>query len=307
MNSLPGHFLLILLILESCSAFLYEPGETVFPSLKIPVSARSQALGGAGVAGVGDGASATLNPAGLRWVGQDQVTLEHINFYQNTSIEFVSAVLVYPGVKIGVAMQYFDLGWGPVTREEAEGSDYSEDNAFAAFDAVGMVTAQFKVKSMDVGITLKGLHEEIWYYGSNGLALDLGVIHAGLAENLTLGASVMNLGRMSAFDKEQFPLTSIFRAGGSYSYELGSGVMLTGMGDVDLANDKTASLPLGLEAAWEYFSLRAGYALFHDTRSFSLGAGVEFGNFLLDYTFIHFTEELNANGRPHFFQLAIQI
>ena len=287
------------------TALLYEKGETILTALKIPLSARAQAMGGAGVACVNDGASATLNPAGLCNIGQDQIFLEHINYLQNMRTEFLSAVLLYPKVKIGVALQYFDLGEGPVVGED--GSDYSVDNTFHAFDMALMLTGQFKVKGVEAGLTLKVLREDIWYYSSSGLALDMGVIHRGLVKNLTLGASLLNLGWTGAFDVKRYPLTSILRAGAAYEYPLSDRLTLTGAADLNVSNDKSVTLPLGMEAAWEFFSLRAGVHLFHDTRSFSLGGGVSIGSFTLDYSYIHFTEDLNVNGRPHFFALTLLI
>lgn len=286
--------------------FLNEPGETVLPSLKMTAGPRAQALGGAGVAAEGDGAGATLNPAGLQDIEEDQIFLEHLSLYQNMKSEFISALIRYPHFRLCASLQYMDLGFGPITN--SEGSDYSEENTFHAFDAAFMLTGSFEYHQTRIGITLKALREEIWYYGSNGLAMDIGLIRRGLWDNhLSIGASLMNLGYATPFDKKRYPLTTLFRTGIAYEYELTDEVTLLGLSDLNLSNDGQFTLPLGLEAQWTYVRARAGYHLLHDTRTFSLGGGVEFSRFVLDYSYIRFGNDWNSNGTPHLFSLTIRI
>jgi hypothetical protein len=285
---------------------MYEKGETVFPSQKIPMSPQVQATGGAGVASVHDGAYATVNPAGIANIAEDLVFLEHINFYQNMKMEYLNTTLLYGKFRLGVSMQYFDMGYGPITNDD--GSNYSEDNFFHAYDAVLMVTSKLDYKDFNIGVTLKGLREALWNKSMNGAALDVGCIYKTPVSNLTAGGALMNMGVITrGYSEDRYPLTAMLRLGCAYEYELNESLTIKPLVDINLTNDNDFTVPMGSEIMWDFFTLRFGYHLLHDTQMFSLGTGITFSRFCVDYCFIHFTDDLNTNGRPHFFALHIFI
>jgi hypothetical protein len=282
--------------------FPYDKGSTTFSSIKMPLSARAQAMGGAGVAVMDDGAYATLNPALISNIGTDNLYLEHINYFQDMSIEFLNATLLYKRFPLGISLEYFNLGWGPITNDVP---DYDENNQFHAYDAIVTATTGHTYGKTRVGISLKALREAVWDVNINGAAIDLGVVMPTPLKNLNAGASLINLGRTDDFSSEHFPLTSVLRAGVSYKYRVNDDIGCLAVMDMNAGNDKTLTLPAGLEVLWKSLAVRVGYHLFHDTRTFSAGFGFSFSNIVLDYCYVRYKDDVNISSQPHFFAFSL--
>ena len=289
-------------LFQAGHAFPYDKGGTTFTSIKMPLSARAQAMGGAGVAIADDGAYATINPALVSNMPSDNVYLEHVNFFQDMSAEFLNATLIYKTFPLGISLEYFDLGTGPIT---TDASDYSENNTFHAYDAVITATTAFKYKKARIGVSIKALREAVWDNNINGLAMDLGAVMPTPVKNLNAGVSLINLGKTDDFSSEHFPLTSLLRAGASYKYRVNDDLSFLSVLDLNAGNDGTFTVPLGVEAEWRSLSVRGGYHFLHDTRTFSAGFGFSFSNIMLDYCYVHYADDINTGSRPHFFAFSL--
>ena len=298
--------LLFLVITVTAQAgLLHEPGETVLPLLKMPLSVRVQAMGGAGAASTDDGAYASLNPAGIQRLKNDAVLLEHLNSLQETQrVEFINATLLYKRFRLGATLQFNDYGTAPLT---TDGSDYSEANTFNTYDAVGMVTTGMEWRGVQWGATLKLFRQALFNESMSGGALDVGALYSTPVTGLDAGASLLNLGIAETVGGTRYPLTAVLRAGAAYTRIINDRLILMAALDVNATNDGALSLPAGLEARWNGLSMRGGYHFLHDTRTFSFGAGFTFARWTLDYAYLHSREDMDAQGQPHFFALAMAL
>ncbi len=301
------HLLILLLAAAGVMpayAFLYEKGGTCLPSLSLPASARMRALGDAGAADVRDGAYASVNPAGIAAIDDDLIFLEHMNYFMDMKSEYLSATLKYERLSVGVAVQYFDMGAAPLTRD---GGDYDEANTFHAYDAAVMLTSKVTLGAFNVGATIKGLRESIWTQSMNGIACDLGATWRTPVQGLIAGAALMNAGYMSALAENRYPLSTLFRTGVVYSRPVNESVKSKLLLDMNMSADGYFTMPAGVELTYSALSFRAGYHFLHDTRSFSAGVGLVFGNLTIDYCYIRYLDDINAGSTPQFFALGIGI
>ncbi|MFH0919039.1 MAG: PorV/PorQ family protein [Fibrobacterota bacterium] len=292
--------LLLLPVLAAHAGLIHEPGETVLPLMKMPLSVRTQAMGGAGAAAVNDGAYASVNPAGILALSSDAVFLEHANYLQGGRIEYLNATLRYGPVPAGVTLQYTDYGSAPLT---TDGSDFNTDNTFHTYDAVATLSSGFTFRQVRFGAGLKAFRHSLFTESMSGAALDIGALWDTPLAGVTAGAALLNLGLAEKVGDTRYPLTTLLRAGAAYSRLVSDRLAVNAALDVNAANDGTLAFPLGAEVRWNGLCMRGGYHFLHDTQSFSAGAGFSFSRWTLDYGYLHFREGLVTEGRPHSFAL----
>jgi len=278
-----------------------DRGTTVMPGYGLTPSAIVLGRGGSGVAVAEDGAYSHINPAGIFNTDGDRIYMSHANLFEDSRSECLNATLLYEIFPIGVTLYYRHLGEAPVV---TDGSDYDVNNTYAAYDASASFASGLKTKKMNIGFSLRLMRQEVWNYSTTAVAADGGVILNLPMKGMSAGASVINLGYASAFDKTAYPLTTIMRAGTAYNSTLKNGTNLKLLTDVQASSDGTLSIPVGLEAGNRWLTVRSGWNILHDTQSFSAGLSIKLSSIQLDYAYVHFTENLSDNSQPQFFSLS---
>jgi hypothetical protein len=153
---------------------------------------------------------------------------------------------------------------------------------------------------LDVGASLKYLHEKIDDELARGVAADLGVRYAvPVVDGLTAGLAVQNLGPQMSFIEDKFDLPVTYRIGAAYEAPLAkvNGELLV-VGDAVVPNDGDAKAHFGLE--FEYanvVALRFGYRTGWDNHNVSVGLGAKVRNLRLDYAYVPYYSDLGDTHR----------
>jgi hypothetical protein len=285
---------LIMLSLAINSFAASAGGTTLFNFLKIPLNASQASLAGINAFNV---TSAASNPAMLPFFERVSLSASYALYFQDTS--FNSASLTIPAGNGGINISYggFDYGTMDSYTEDAYG-DYVKNGTFGASDAFAGLSYGFSINyEFYAGVGIKNVWQKIDDSKMSGFVFNAAVMYmpdttwyiAGGADNA--GPDVegykMPSSIYAAFinaDEESF----------MYGFELRSF-----LGDSAWFN-----------AACEYnynrtLFLRAGYKLSLNNnnnslgewyeKNLSLGFGIEYGAFGLDYAWLPFGELGDTN------------
>jgi len=292
-------FLSLFLALAAGSQAHAGAGATGLAFLKLGASARGVAMGDA-MTGAIHGAAATFyNPAGLRAGSSSgrssDILFMHKEWIQDTRTEFLAARMSLGGRhSLGVSVLT-----NAVSDIEIRTQPGESQGTFSSRDlGVGLSYCYEFEPGLRAGITARYLYEQILVDDAQGAALDAGIQYDGLADGLTVGAVVANLGSMSKFRSEPLKLPALMRAGAAYAFDLpdlSSAAVLA----ADVEHVFAESQPLvRVGGEWAFkntFFLRSGYQFGSTGRGLGLGGGIQYGVFGVDYGFSRLAEDL-GNG-----------
>jgi hypothetical protein len=274
-------------------------GATGLAFLKLGASARGVAMGDAMTGAVCGAAATFYNPAGLG-VGTtpdkaSEFLFMHKEWIQDTRTEFL-------GTRMTLGEQHA-LGISVLTTTvsdieirtqpgEAQGTFTSRDLA------IGLTYCYAFEPGLRIGVTARYLYEQILIDDAQGIGVDAGVQYEGLLPGLTLGAAVANMGKMAEFRNEPLKLPTLVRAGAAYAIDIpGLQSVAVLAGDVeDIFAEAQPLAKIGGECTFKnLFAVRAGYQFGSEGRGLSLGGGLQYGVFGLDYGFSRLSNDL-GNG-----------
>jgi hypothetical protein len=265
----------------------FGAGSQAAPWLKLSNNARSTAMGEAGVAVADDVNALTLNPAGLSQLKGQEVAFMHHAYILDSSVEHIAYGLNLGG-NLGAAVGLDYVNFGAIDK-------YSFNTATNQLEKTGSFTPNgyhldaalgYAFGGLSVGLDAKLISETIFETAASGFAADLGALWKSEG-GLSLGAAVQNLG--SQLNGSSLPMG--VRAGAAYRLGLGDGkdgVTVAGDASVPSADTAASSFGAGLEySARELYALRAGYKVAGNggASGFTLGAGLAYSVFRLDYAF----------------------
>ncbi len=258
-------------------------GDASFQFLKLPLSPRSTALGGAGAAlvdGIGD---ADLNPAAA---ARDSAAVELGQIY-------TPAAFSATGSQAG-----WDLPLG--NRRLTLHARYLGFGNIPGYDGGDQATGAYGAYTLKLQGGLAGFFWGTAYgvsmaYAQNTIAegnYATGMVNAGLQRNLpwgfAVGAAVVNADfwTSAALDGSQvFPPTSI-QAGVSLTRDLSPRLRVSLAADARTRNDEEIAFPAGVEVSWnDVLWLRAGYPFAEPTAAFSAGMGLRWSRFGFNYAY----------------------
>jgi hypothetical protein len=294
-----GCLLFLACVLGSAASARADAGATGLAFLKLGVSARGVAMGDAMAAAVRGAAATFYNPAGLglgSMAGQSSEFLfMHKEWIQDTRTEFLGARMGF-GERhtFGVSVLTTTVSDIEIrtTPGEAAGTFSSRDIG------VGLSYCYAFDDGLRVGLTARYLYEQILVDDAQGLGVDAGVQYDGIIDGMTVGAAVANIGSMSNFNTEPIKLPALLRAG--VAYRLGFPELETAAivaGDVEsIFAESHPIAKLGAECSFKNtFLVRAGYQFGSEGRGLSLGGGVQYGVFGVDYGYSRLSNDL-GNG-----------
>ena len=194
--------MVLTLLLQQC--FSQDTGTYAF--LRNDVSARAAALNGSFVSMTDDANVLFYNPASLVTISSPRVSLSYFkNLLDVNTGSLVFAQDVQGIGNIGVGIDYVD--YGTFTRTDLSQNDLGSFSAseLALVAGYGMMLDE----QSSIGGNIKFIHSSIAEYSSTALAVDLGYLYQIPSENITIGGSVLNLGRQLteyASTRELLPL-----------------------------------------------------------------------------------------------------
>ncbi|HZI54531.1 MAG TPA: type IX secretion system protein PorQ, partial [Chitinophagaceae bacterium] len=183
-------------------------GNSVFNFLRLPNTPQLTALGGVNVSVISnDVGLAFNNPALLKKEMHTQLNTVFNDFYAGIKSYHLSFGYHHEKIKTNVAagIQYFDYGTIPFT--DASGNILGD---FRPRDWVVQLSAsRAYLQKWNYGIALKFINSGYGLYGSNGIAMDAGVIFTDTANLFSASLVAKNMGfqlkKYAGTDPEELP------------------------------------------------------------------------------------------------------
>ncbi len=303
---LKGFFItsLVFYIFQSVFCFAGEgAGTTAFNFLKIGAGARPVGMGEAYSALANDINAIYWNPAGLGEITEREITASYLSHIAGINSGYFGYALPLARGGLGVGVVYLD--YGQIQETTLDDPDGVNLGCYRPYDLAVIAAYGCKVAGgLNVGINMKGVHEDIQGYTANAIAFDIGTLYDLPANDLTLSCSVKNLGlQTKAFIKEKHDLPLMFDFGLGYS--LLADALKIGL-NLYQPQGGNFNFNIGGEYCWKKLvSFRMGYkSIGKDLKTGSdkdnltgltVGLGVNMKVYQLDYAFVPFNELGNTH------------
>jgi hypothetical protein len=262
--------------------------------LKIPVSARMVAMGGAGVALVDGAACLAYNPSGMVYGTEYQFAAHYTQWFTDIRHSFFAFAANLEGIgAVGIGATILSSGDMMVTTPA-----YPEGTGeyFRASDyALTLALARKISDKFSVGISMKYIKSYLFNteYGASCFAFDAGTLYEIPALRTRLGMAVANLGSDMKFINESYSLPTSFRFGVVTNIMEGEEQNLNAAFQISRPNDGNEQYNVGAEYTFfGNFTLRAGHKFGYDAENWTAGFGVNFALIgvagMLDYGYNNF-------------------
>ncbi|MCB9218690.1 MAG: PorV/PorQ family protein [Ignavibacteriales bacterium] len=270
-------------------------GNSGLSFLKIGNSARSIGLSNIGLLN-SDASSVYYNPASLNIDHKTSIMFTHQAWIQDLSSEIVNANFSMLGLPFAVGVNTTSISGFEVRTKPTD----TPDAVFNVNYFYGSLSTGFALyENLGFGVTIKYLYESLLSDDASGTGYDLGLVYENIIENLTLGASLRNLGSMEKLRNEKTKLPSDFIINSTYnlSFENSEFSFLPVIGIQKYMEQDEIHFHFGTEAVYDQqFALRVGYVTGYDSKGISAGAGFYWSGFNIDYAFTPFNFGIgNAN------------
>jgi hypothetical protein len=299
--------LLVMLLAGAASVGHASSGTEGASFLDIPVGAGPAALAGAYTPLADNAYAATWNPAGLGMINGTEFSGQHLAYLESLHYEYLSfgtplsrSCTDCEHRGIGGSIQY--LGTGDMTGRDETGAltgDYS--SYYAAYN---LAYGQSLGSRLSLGATGKIIHAKIDDVSASAFAADLGSMYK-LRRDLTLAATLTNLGTSLKFLDQGDPLPLAFHAAAAYQPNP------RWLATSELVFPRTGLVNFHLGGEWrplDAWALRAGFRT--DTlkglsavAGYSLGTGLYFWGQEFSYAWLPYGDL----GNTHYFSLVIKL
>ncbi len=282
----------IIFLLSIASLLAQSAGNSGLAFLKLGFGARNISMGDVSSVSTGDVSSLFYNPAGLAGLSGNQIMIMHNSWIQGT----YSNVL---GVQTTMWSLPLAFGFNVTTIPDIQIRTRATSQPDATFDAnyfFGCVSTGFNVyDNIAFGASIKYLYEGLYSEEATGWGFDFGLNYKSPVKGLNASAVLKNLGSMNILKNESTKLPTEFRIGPAYQFNL-----LNDKFAITAAAEFQKYLPtndshfdLGLEILYDnLIALRGGYQSGYESKSYTGGFGLIWGNFDLDYAFQPFIDGL---------------
>lgn len=269
-------------------------GTSGFQFLKIPVDARSAALGQTVAANAFDASSLFWNPALAAQSSGLQVGFNHTAYFVDVSVQYASLLytLNQTGITIGASLHTLNSGDMDVTTE-FQPFGTGETFEFTGV-AAGLTVAQSLTDLFSYGLTAKYVRESVAGLETNTVVFDLGVFYRVGSTGAQMAVAIRNFGldgtpegdiqrtvigditSVLEDDFESMTPPTTFLMGFTYNvFQANDQHELLLSGQLNNPNDNAENWNAGVEYTWnETLILRTGYRFGveeYTTPSFGVG------------------------------------
>ncbi|PKN75146.1 MAG: hypothetical protein CVU49_04815 [Candidatus Cloacimonetes bacterium HGW-Cloacimonetes-2] len=313
--------LIVVLLLSLPGLMLAKPfgktGTAGMQFLKLGIDARAIGMGEAYTSVTDDVSSVFWNPAGLAPANENQVFASHTNWPASIMHEFAAATMTNGVQTAAIYGSVLHMDKMDITDEETFGPTGEQfTNSSMAF---GIAVGQTFTNKFSAGIGIKYLRENLYEYGVNSYAFDLGSMYNTGWKNVKIGMALRNFGpdiryrvdddEDGSFDEDPFDLfdndgDGVIDEDGleldskvpmSFSLGISGDIMRNDTShwiaslQLDNVIDRKETWNVGTEYRLGNLYLRAGYQLNYDTNGVSFGVGYQVpssvGIFNIDYAY----------------------
>ncbi|OGS49550.1 MAG: hypothetical protein A3J79_09450 [Elusimicrobia bacterium RIFOXYB2_FULL_62_6] len=285
-------------------AYASGAGTTAAPFLKVAMSPRAIAMGGAFSALADDSGAVFVNPAGIAQFETREIGLGFTQYFQEAKMGNLSYAGTVADKRFGLGLTFMNVGGierrglndnvGVVPELGSFSSnDLALSLAYAKKDALPSI-----LDKMDAGVAVKFIRSAIDDESAFALALDAGVIYHA-SEKVNFSMAMANLGNKMKFDSESDPLPFSLRAGVLYRPD--ASMNFVGELNQYLVDEKFYP-SVGAEYWFrDAFALRGGYKFGYDTANLgnevglSLGFGLKVSGLGVDYAYLPFGDLGNVH------------
>lgn len=282
-------------ILLSQFAFAQSAGSTGLSFLKNGIDARTIGSGDIGFLD-SDPSAVYYNPAAINNYRSETVMFTHQAWIQDISSQIFNANFTLIGLPFSLGLNSTSISGFEVRTKPSDTPDANFDvNYFS-----GSLTTGFSLnEEIKFGITIKYLYESLLSDDAVGMAYDFGLIYNELVDNLTIGASIRNLGSMEKLRNEKTNLPSNILLNAVYEYEIDRTQfeIIPVAGIVKYFDQDNIHIHSGAEISYQkQFTLRFGYLTGYEAKGFSTGLGISWNSLNINYAYTPFSYALgNAN------------
>ncbi|MBN1967918.1 MAG: hypothetical protein JXR48_02830 [Candidatus Delongbacteria bacterium] len=201
-----------------------------------------------------------------------------------------------------------DLGFGSVVLniDYFDAGDFegrykpSEDQQFSFGASNLMMNLGYGYALNDffaIGVSGKAIYESIEFVDAWGYSFNFGVNSENLIDGLLLSVYASDLGSMDKLEEKATDLPFSINFGAGYNFTLSDfGVKLGAENRYDF-EDEDNYTKIGSEVSWQnMIFLRGGYRINNEGMPFSVGAGFNFYDVKVDYSFTQFDDFGDVHG-----------
>lgn len=310
---------LIILIIYSPimaqSSGIDKVGTTSFQFLKVMPDARSTGMGEAFITVVNTSDAVYWNPAALSRIKNYDISSSYVRYFFDVAHVSVSAAINWEGIgHFGFQALVTDLGDIPVTTVDnlfrTDEGNYNPgltgQTMSPGHQVFGISYAKELTDKFSFGLTVKYAIEDLVVKEASSIIFDGGLLYNTGYKSIVVGAALRHFGPEIEYFDQSYPLPQTFTVG--ISSELLSNVdpLLMRIEDQKLLFAYNLSQPrdysqqhhIGVEYSYaDLFYLRGGYKINFDEEGLSFGAGVDYSNIRVDYSFNDFGEYLDSVHR----------
>jgi len=278
------YFSLVIICLTISSSYS-QVGYAGLQFLKYGVSTRSLGMGDVSSSFGFDAAAAYDNPALLSTDDHSSIQISHKTWFADTKVEFLGLKTVAKNFSYSLFLNSTLIPDIPIRTIPGPATGMFDVHYFAT----GISTARKFSNDFSLGIGVKILYEKFFVDDATGLALDFGMRKV-LENNLSLGASVSNVGSMSKLRNAATTIPTTVRIGGSFPivFSENKSELLFALDAVDILPEKAMHIHSGFEFTYDkILSLRFGIQTGYEAKKFfSTGLGITYNNIIFDYAFV---------------------
>jgi len=329
-------FIFVLLIYANCFAF-EKVGTTSFQFLKVISNARGTGMGEAYSSVASGSESVFYNPAGLTMVNSIDFSADYLDWFLDITHFSFSAAYRYGDLgTFGIHGIMTDVG--TIKETTVESLDFV-DGVYLGYTGrtyepgamvLGLSYALTLTDKFSFGLTAKYAREDLGVRVTDNIMFDIGLLYSTGYKSLKIAATIRHFGpdvkyyddiRLARYNAvndstyyqkytgKAFPLPQTFAIGisgyvlapeNSLLLESSDNTVLIAF-DMVQPRDYDQQYNLGLEYGFDdLLFLRGGYKINYDQEGLSLGFGVNYLNYRIDYAFSDFGDYLDSVHRFSF-------
>ncbi|KAA3613538.1 MAG: hypothetical protein D8M58_16785 [Calditrichaeota bacterium] len=323
-------FIFFLLIGSVSAQEVSKVGTSAAPFLKIPVSARATALGGAFVAMADDPSALFWNPGGIARIENFALMVDHSPWLPGLQHNFIGLTLPVENFgTIGLSITSLSTEEMDITTlDHPMGTGEVFD---AQFISVGFSYGVYLTDRFSIGATFKFINERIYNSSATGIAVDIGTLYDTPLEGLKLGFNISNFGTkmnitgedlnvpvdidgtirgnnesiVAQLKTDEFDLPLMMQVGLSYeAFTFDENKLIISIDGINPSdNDQSVNTGAELSMFNNMFVVRGGFnemLLKNREKGLTLGAGFNtnlenYFNLRIDYAFQEFVHLNNVN------------